>query len=119
MYASFKPAITLAAFALLLSALAMPALATTLTVTSTGEPAALATNDCTGTQCVTLRGAINAAASGDTIVFDKAALDGQTILLTLSSNDVSGTSTELGPSAFVITGGKTLTIDATANAFTQ
>jgi hypothetical protein len=119
MYLSFKPAITLAAFALLLSPLAMPAQATTLTVTSPGEPAALATNDCTGTQCVTLRGAINAAASGDTIVFDKAALDGQTILLTLSSNDVSGTSTEFGPSAFFITGGKTLTIDATANGFTQ
>jgi len=116
---SYKPAITLAGFACLLSAVAIPAqAASTLTVIGTGEPAALTTNDCSGTQCVTLRGAINAAASGDTIVFDKAALDGQTIILTLSSNALP-TGTEFGPSAFFLTNGKSLTIDATANGLTQ
>src|SRR5690606_26749825 len=82
--------------------------AANLLVTGTGEPATIATNDCVGTQCATLRGAINAAVSGDTIVFDPGALDGQTIFLTLFSNPLSPGSKAFGPSAFFVTGGKTL-----------
>jgi hypothetical protein len=100
----------------------------TWTVTGVGEPAAIDSTNCTANSCPTLRDAINSAASGDTVVFDSA-LDGQTIVLTMASNNLGcqtagptacdgdgGTlSTEFGPSAFFITGGKTLTIDATQN----
>jgi hypothetical protein len=100
----------------------------TWTVTGAGEPAAIDSTNCTANSCPTLRDAINSAASGDIIVFDSA-LDGQTIVLTMASNNLGcltagpttcdadgGTlSTEFGPSAFFITGGKTLTIDATQN----
>ena len=65
-----------------------------------------------------LRAQIAAAATGDSIVF-AAALDGATINLTTFSNDVSTGSTQFGPSAFFITGSKTLTIDATANGLTK
>ncbi|MBL8515026.1 MAG: hypothetical protein JNJ55_13625, partial [Betaproteobacteria bacterium] len=65
-----------------------------------------------------LRQAIADAASGDTIVFDKAAMDGQTIVLSSFTND-TGTTTQFGASAFFITGGKALTIDATLNGLTQ
>jgi len=106
-------------FALLVSApVVMAQAGTTLTVTNSGEPATLTTNDCAAGQCTTLRGAFNAAASGDTIVFAKA-LDGQTVILTLSSNDLSAGSTEFGPSAFFLGNAKTLTIDATANGLTH
>jgi hypothetical protein len=111
-----------------------PAMAATLTVTSIAE-SSLATDDCSpasgNAACVSLRGAINHATSGDTIVF-AVALDGQTILLTNYSNAVGCTTTdanhcqtagaqlttEFGPSAFFITGNKTLTIDA-ASGMTQ
>lgn len=65
-----------------------------------------------------LRQAILDAASGDTIVFDKTAMDGQTIVLSSITND-TGTTTQFGASAFFITGGKALTIDATLNGLTQ
>ena len=65
-----------------------------------------------------LRVQITAAATGDSIVF-AAALDGATISLTTFSNDLSTGSTQFGPSAFCITGSKTLTIDATANGLTK
>ncbi|OJY90553.1 MAG: hypothetical protein BGP25_13910 [Lysobacterales bacterium 63-13] len=99
--------------------MAVPIQAATLTVTGTGEPATVTTIDCVGLQCATLRGAINAATSGDTIHFDPLALDGQTIYLTLSTNNLSTGSTAFGPSAFFITGGKTLTIDASANGLSR
>jgi hypothetical protein len=104
--------------------------ASTWTVTGTGEPASIGSASCPGNNCPTLRDAINSAASGDTIVF-ASTLDGQTITLTLYSNDpgcvtsgpttcTSGTlGTEFGPSAFFINGGKTLTIDATQNGLTH
>ncbi len=105
--------------------------ATTWTVTGAGEASSLGSTNCTTNSCPTLRDAVNSAASGDTIVFANA-LDGQTITLTLSSNNpgcvtsgpttcqTTGTlSTEFGPSAFFITGGKTLTIDATQNGLTR
>ena len=75
------------------------------------EPAAVDSVDCTGNACATLRGAINSAASGDTIVFAPA-LDGQAIALFQCSNAPSGT--QFGPSAFFITGNRSLTIDARA-----
>lgn len=97
--------------------------AATLTVTGAGEPATIGSASCPGSQCATLRDAVNAAASGDTIRFDPA-LDGQTIALTLFSNPMGcatvnattcsggGTlGTQFGPSAFFVSG-KTLTIDA-------
>jgi len=108
---------------------ALPAqAATTWTVTGAGEASSLDSATCSANDCPTLRDAVNSAASGDTIVF-ATALDGQTITLTLFSNNLGcftagptacdsdgGTlSTEFGPSAFFITGGKTLTIDATQN----
>jgi hypothetical protein len=111
-----------------------PAMAATLTVTSIAE-SSLAMDDCSpasgNAACASLRGAINHANSGDTIVF-AVALDGQTILLTNYSNAVGCTTTdanhcqtagaqlttEFGPSAFFITGNKTLTIDA-ASGMTQ
>ena len=108
-----------AASCLLLSAMAVPIRAATLTVTGTGEPATVTTMDCVGLQCTTLRGAINSATSGDTIVFDPLALDGKTIYLTLSTNDLSPGSTAFGPSAFFLSGGKTLTIDASANGLNR
>ena len=108
---------------------ALPAqAATTWTVTGADEASSLDSATCSANDCPTLRDAVNSAASGDTIVF-ATALDGQTITLTLFSNNLGcftvgptacdsdgGTlSTEFGPSAFFITGGKTLTIDATQN----
>jgi hypothetical protein len=98
-----------------------PAMAATLTVTSIAE-SSLATDDCSpasgNAACVSLRGAINHATSGDTIVF-AVALDGQTIMLTNYSNAVGAQpTTEFGPSAFFITGNQTLTIDA-ASGMTQ
>lgn len=95
-----------------------------------------------GTQCDTLREAINLAKSGDTIEFAPS-LDGKTIALSrytncLKTTDqtvtqtclplvpwplVAGSTTnhfvsQFGPSAFFISG-KTLTIDATANGLKQ
>ncbi|MEO7013714.1 MAG: choice-of-anchor Q domain-containing protein [Dokdonella sp.] len=74
-----------------------------------------------------LRDAFTSSASGDLIVFDPA-LDGQIIALTTYSNAIgcvtssattcvgSGTlGRQFGASAFFVTAGKTLTIDATAN----
>jgi hypothetical protein len=101
-------------------------------VAGTDEPASIDSTNCTANSCPTLRDAINSAASGDVIVFDNA-LDGQTIVLTMASNNLGcqtagpmncdadgGTlSTEFGPSAFFITGGKTLTIDATQNGLAR
>lgn len=101
--------------ALLCVIAALPAWATTWTVTTATEPAALTTNDCSGTQCATLRGAINASDSGDTIQFDPS-LDGATISLTLYSNNLTGF--EFGPSAFFIEG-KSLTLDASANGLAK
>ena len=89
---------------------APPSAGTTWTIMTNAEAASLGTNDCLGTQCATLRGAINASASTDTIRFDPS-LDGSTIALTLFDNDVSAGSTQFGPSAFFITGKKILTID--------
>jgi hypothetical protein len=121
--------------ALLLFAHAVVAQATTWMVTTSGEPAALDTNDCSGSSCGTLRGAINAAAPGDTIIFD-AKLDGATISLALYTNCLSWNDTlsptclpryaewhsigvtsvtQFGPSAFYISRSNALTIDATAN----
>ena len=112
---------------------ALPAqAATTWTVTGTDEAASLSSAACSANNCPTLRDAVNSAASGDTVVFAPA-LDGQTITLTLFSNNLGcftigpsacdsggGTlSTEFGPSAFFITGGKTLTIDATQNGLVR
>jgi hypothetical protein len=114
------------------------------TVLSNGE-SALGAIDCTVDansdegSCATLRGAIDFAISGDTIQFDHA-LDGTTIALThhtdcLTAGDTlagpnawgdpclplstwPGYVTQFGPSAFFI-GGRTLTIDATANGLTR
>ncbi len=112
---------------------ALPAqAAATWTVTGAGEAASVDSAACAGNDCPTLRDAVNSAASGDTIVF-ASALDGQTITLTQFSNNLgclttsptvcdggAGTlSTEFGPSAFFITGGKTLTIDATQNGLVR
>ena len=91
----------------LLLATAVPAWAATLIVTNSNDSGA-----------GSLRAQIAAAATGDTIVFSPA-LDGATIDLTTFSNDLSAGSTQFGPSAFFITGSKTLTIDATANGLTQ
>lgn len=118
------------AFSILAGVASMAQAAATLTVTGTGEPAALDTDDCTGTSCATLRGAINHAQSGDTISFAPA-LDGATISLTLYTNCLSTTDTlgatclpqisewasagyvtQFGPSAFYIPRNFTLTIDA-------
>ena len=89
---------------------APPSAGTTWTVMTNAEAASLGANDCSGTQCATLRGAINASASNDTIRFDPA-VDGSTIALTLFGNDVSSASQQFGPSAFFIDGQKILTID--------
>lgn len=110
----------------LLAGLGLPTAVThaaTLTVTGSGEPAAIDSANCPGDQCPTLRDAINKAASGDTIRFAPA-LDGQTIALTLYGNPLgcvtssatacSGSGTlgaQFGPSAFFISG-RTLSIDA-------
>lgn len=92
---------------LLLLAAAAPAWAATLIVTTNADSGA-----------GSLRDQIAAAASGDTIVF-AAALDGATISLTTFVNDLTAGSTQFGPSAFFISGGKALTIDALANGLTQ
>ena len=107
--------------------------AVSLVVTTTADPA-VGTDDCTppsgnAVVCVSLRGAITRAlASVDvTSTITLAPLDGQTILLSQFSNDLgcvtsnsvsctSGTlGAEFGASAFFITRGKALTIDATAS----
>jgi len=89
--------------------LAGAAHATTFTVTSTTEPATLASASCDASNhCPTLRDAINKAASGDTIVFAPA-LDGQTITLNLFANDLGNG--QFGPSAFYLRD-KAITIDA-------
>jgi hypothetical protein len=94
---------------------------TTWVVTTDVEPAGGINSASCSTTC-TLRDAVNQSASGDTIRFDPS-LSSTTIALTLYSNDPgcittapttcsSGTlGTEFGPSAFFITGNKTLTID--------
>lgn len=89
---------------------APPSAGTTWTVMTNAEAASLDANDCSGTQCATLRGAINASTSNDTIRFDSS-IDGSTIALTLFGNDLSAGSQQFGPSAFFITGKKILTID--------
>lgn len=81
----------------------------TRVVDTGGEPPNPFSVTCTVGHC-TLREAIAASASGDTIQFANS-VDGQTIALTLYSNNLSSGSTEFGPSAFFITGNKTLTID--------
>ncbi|MHB8678338.1 MAG: choice-of-anchor Q domain-containing protein [Rudaea sp.] len=103
------------ALAGLLAALPLSnALATTWTVTGSGEAASLGSNLCNSSnQCLTLRDAINSATSGDTIQFSNA-IDGSTIVLSLFSDALgtsSRTSSEFGPSAFFLTGGMSLTID--------
>ncbi|HEY0178695.1 MAG TPA: hypothetical protein VGC30_03555, partial [Dokdonella sp.] len=112
-------------------AVAAPATAATLVVTGTGEPVALDADACvTGSDgdstCATLREAINHAASGDVVRFDRA-LDGAAIELSLYTNCVTaadtgsehclrppggwagGTVAQFGPTAFFLT--KALTID--------
>ncbi|MDR3388878.1 MAG: choice-of-anchor Q domain-containing protein [Rudaea sp.] len=98
--------------------------ATVLLVTGNGEPTSISSAGCSGHQCPTLRDAVNFAAPGATIQFAPA-LDGQTVALTLYSNDAgcltldsaacapgTGTPTgEFGPSAFFISAGMALTID--------
>ena len=96
---------TLALAGLLVALPLADALATTWTVTGTGDTAV---GCAAGNICPTLRGAINAAGLRDVIQFSSA-IDGSTILLSQSTNAQTGT--EFGPSAFFITGGKTLTID--------
>ena len=113
--------------------------AATLTVTSPAEAPALDTDDCSpGTgnaACTTLRGAINHARDGDTIVFAPA-LDGQTISLTrytncLTAGQSAGTTClkpsggwsegfveQFGPSAFYLHD-RSITIDASANGLQQ
>lgn len=93
-------------FILLLTA-AVPTWAATYTVTNSNDSGA-----------GSLRAQIAAAVTNDTIVF-AAALDGATISLTTFSNDLSTGSQQFGPSAFFITGSKTLVIDATANGLTK
>jgi hypothetical protein len=107
--------------------LATPACAATWTVNAVGEPpGGITSASCTSTTC-TLRDAINASASGDTVQF-AATLDGQTIALSLFSNpsgcvtstattcgDGGALSTQFGPSAFFLSTGKALTLDATVN----
>lgn len=123
----------------LLLALSAAAHATIITVETAGElgPGATLQNSasCGASSCVTLREAINQAASGDIIRFVPA-LDGATILLSrytncLATTDTLGTTClpsdswpfvagsattrfvdQFGPSAFFITDGKQLTIDA-------
>ncbi|HZP65027.1 MAG TPA: choice-of-anchor Q domain-containing protein, partial [Rudaea sp.] len=92
---------------------ALPASQTTLTVTGLGEPATIGSANCTAAQCPTLRDALNSALPGATIHFAPA-LDGQTIALTLFSNDVSASSIEFGPSSFFVTNGMVVTIDGTS-----
>lgn len=123
----------------LAAVLSSSGLAATWTVTTNQEAAAIDTNDCDGAtrRCASLRGAINVAASGDTIQFDPA-LDGQTIALTLYSNDpgcvyvppdpqngITGgcfvrpnQGPEFGPTALFIDQ-RELTIDATANGLSK
>jgi hypothetical protein len=102
---------------------ALPVAAKTLTVTGVGEPATISSASCPANICPTLRDAINAAASGDTIMFGNA-INGKTILLSLSSNDISAGSIEFGASAFFVTDGlgetvgKSLTIDGTSHGVT-
>ena len=113
--------------------------AATLTVTTSAEAPALDTDDCspvTGSAaCTTLRGAINHARDGDTIVFAPA-LDGQAISLTwytncLAVNQPAGATClkpstgwsegfveQFGPSAFYLHD-KAITIDASANGLQQ
>ena len=124
-------------------ALALPlagrAHAATLTVTTSAEAPVLDTDDCSpGTgnaACTTLRGAINHARDGDTIVFAPA-LDGQTISLTRYTNCLTvgqsagttclkpsggwseGFVEQFGPSAFYLHD-KSITIDASANGLQQ
>lgn len=95
------------AFAVPLLALAaLPAHAATWTVMTAAEAPALDTRDCVASRCQTLRGAINATTYDDTIVFDPG-IDGQTITLSLYSDQQSGRT------AFFISGNnKRLTIDA-------
>ncbi|HET7065108.1 MAG TPA: hypothetical protein VFI49_12610 [Rudaea sp.] len=87
--------------------------ATTWTVTSAGEPALITSASCAVT--CTLRDAINAAASGDTIRFAPA-LDGATIALSLYSKPAAGQ--QVGASAFFVSG-KSLILDATLNGLTK
>src|SRR5512143_1008892 len=96
--------------------------AVTWIVNTVGEPGGIASANCPVT--CTLRDAVNQALSGDTIKFAPG-LSGQTITLTLYSNDLgcltsspttctSGTlGREFGKSAFFITGNRSLTIDGT------
>lgn len=89
----------------------------TWSVTAIGEPSTIGSTNCAGTSCPTLRDAINTAASGDTITFDPA-INRQTILLTLSSNDTTGNSIEFGSSAFLLADSKSLTIDGAGHGIT-
>jgi hypothetical protein len=104
-------------------ALAGAAGAKTLTVTGSGEPATIGSASCPANTCPTLRDAVNAAVSGDTITF-AGALNGSTIALTLASNDTNSGSIQFGASAFVITDGlgetvgKSLTIDGAGHGIT-
>jgi len=86
----------------LLLLMASSAGASTWTVTGSGEPAAANTNDCSGGNCATLRGAINAAQNGDTIQF-ASAVNGSTITLTLGTLTVSQSITITGPGAGQLT----------------
>jgi len=120
----------LAATALVAATSPLPA--ATLTVDVAGEPASLAATGCSPGAC-TLRAAINAAQTGDVIVFAPA-LDGQTIALTKYTNclavaeaasetclplpswpTIGGMQqvTQFGPSAFFISG-RAITVDASA-----
>lgn len=85
----------------------------TWTVTGVGEPSTIGSANCVGTSCATLRDAINTAASGDTVTFDPA-INGKTILLTLSSNDTGAGSVEFGSSSFLLVN-KSLTIDGSGH----
>ena len=102
-------------------ALASTAGAKTLTVTGLGEPATMNSASCPSNSCATLRDAVNAAISGDTITFANA-LNGKTIALTFYSDDLAGI--EFGASAFFITDGagetvgKALTIDGSGHGIT-
>ena len=97
--------------------------AKTLTVTGLGEPGSISSANCPSNSCPTLRDAVNAAVSGDTIAF-ASALNGKSIVLTLSSNDTASGSLEFGASAFFITDGlgetvgKVLTIDGSGHGIT-
>jgi len=105
------------------STLSVSAFAKTLTVTGIGEPASIGSASCPANNCPTLRDAVNAAISNDTITFANG-INGRTIALSMASNDLSASSIEFGASAFFISDGagevtgKNLTIDGSGHAIT-